>query len=359
MTDIKEKILINLNSEDAIKNNGSFLSDVLFNFPLVLDQQKDILFVEGGVYNCSIPVSFYNINYSVNVLYYTYNSIVYNIVCPVGNYNFTSFASALTSQFLANGHIVAITINKITGIITFTFTGGTLDNFIESGSSMWSVLGFSTGSGNISPSPANTITPPYLLNLLGIKKIKIYSENFGIKSLDSKGLATENIIDSISVFEPAYNLLTHQNSDGTYSKINKRTINQIDIKIKDENSNYINFNNVNWTITLCLIIYRKINIESRSEDLIVEELTNIEGVLSDLSSKIDTIPFTPLALGRMPERQDIPLQPLQPENQLTQDDVNFQDQATDQELIDQQNALNEQAQQQVEVGDLDLLLYNN
>ncbi len=61
MTDIKEKILINLNSEDAIKNNGSFLSDVLFNFPLVLDQQKDILFVEGGVYNCSIPVSFYNI----------------------------------------------------------------------------------------------------------------------------------------------------------------------------------------------------------------------------------------------------------------------------------------------------------
>jgi hypothetical protein len=43
----------------------------------------------------------------------------------------------------------------------------------------------------------------------------------------------------------------------------------------------------------------------------------------------------------------------------TLSDANFQDQPTDQELIDQQNALNEQAQQQVEVGDLDLLLYNN
>jgi hypothetical protein len=34
MTDIKEKILINLNSEDSILLNGTFKSNVLFNFPL-------------------------------------------------------------------------------------------------------------------------------------------------------------------------------------------------------------------------------------------------------------------------------------------------------------------------------------
>lgn len=282
MTDIKEKILINLNSEDAILLNGTFKSNVLFNFPNVLEQKKDILFVEGGVYNCSIPVSFYNINYSNNILYYSLNSTIYSITCTVGNYNFNTFSTELTNKFLLNGHSMTIGINKISGIITFTNSTGTLNFFRELGSTIWGVLGFNIGSGDF-PATLNIITPPYLLNLLGIKKLKIYSENLGIKSYDSKNLETTSLIDTISVFEPAYNLLTHMNSDGTYSRINKKYINQIDIQIKDENSNYVNMNNIDWTITLCIIIYRRIGVDSKTDDLLLDQLNKIDDTLQNLN----------------------------------------------------------------------------
>jgi hypothetical protein len=34
-------------------------------------------------------------------------------------------------------------------------------------------------------------------------------------------------------------------------------VSQIDIRITDENDNLINFNNINWTMALCLTVERK------------------------------------------------------------------------------------------------------
>lgn len=319
MTDIKEKILINLNSENAILLNDTFKSNVIFNFPNVLEYKNDIEFVEGGVYNCSIPVSFYNINYTNNILYYSLNSAIYNITCSVGNYNFNTFSTELTNKFLLNGHSISISINKITGIITFTNSTGTLNFFQELNSTLWGVLGFKIGSGNY-PATLNIITPPYLLNLLGIKKIKIYSENLGIRSLDSKNLEITSLIDTISVFEPSYNLLTHMNSDGTYSRINKKFINQIDIQLKDENSQYINFNNIDWTITLCLIIYRKIGIDSKTDDLLLDELNKIDDTLQNLNDILSNQQINQTDNQQIDQIID---QPLDNNNNLNTDDLDI------------------------------------
>ena len=69
MTDIlKERRLINLNSEDAtFKYNSTFLSNVAFSFPSILKDENNILYVEGGILNCQIPQSFYGLNYSNNI----------------------------------------------------------------------------------------------------------------------------------------------------------------------------------------------------------------------------------------------------------------------------------------------------
>ena len=65
---------------------------------------------------------------------------------------------------------------------------------------------------------------------------------------------------TISVNQPGFNLLIYSNIDGLYSHIRNKYISTIDITIKDENGNFVNFNNIGWTLTLNLIIYRKIDV---------------------------------------------------------------------------------------------------
>ncbi len=324
---ISERRLISLNSEDATQYfNGTFLSNLMFNFSDVLKDERNILYVEGGIYNCQIPCSFYAINYTNNVLYYSLNSITYSITIPVGNYNFTNFSSQMVTKFLANGHVIVMTIDKTTGIITFTNSTGTLNYFLETGSTLWRVLGFQTGSGNFNAT-ANVITPPFLLNLLGIKKLKIYSNALGINSLDSKSSITNTLIDTLGVNTPAYGLLTYDNQQAIYSKLKQKTINQIDIQIKDEFNNYVNMNNTDWSITLALIIYRKLETTNTDLQEILDTLGSIVPILTEIDNNT------------------------QINDSLRQNGV-IETQNITQEAPEESNIIED-------VGDLDLLLYEN
>ena len=251
---IKERRLINLNSNNATKLNSTFNSNVYFSFPYILKQSDDIEYVEGGILNATIPISFYSVNYTNNILYYSVASVIYSITVPVGNYNFTTFASALIAQFLLNSHIVTCTINKVNGIITIISTS--INYWQEATSTMWKTIGFSQGSGDVYPT-LNTTTPPHPLNLLGPIKLKIFCDAFSVSSYDSTNYSTNNLIDTMNINTASYNLLCFDNIRGEYGLLKKKDISVIDIQIKDENDNYINFNNIDWSITLALIIYRR------------------------------------------------------------------------------------------------------
>ena len=86
-----------------------------------------------------IPVSYYNVNYTNNVLIYQISSINYTITAQVGNYNFNSLAVELTSKFLLNGHTFSLSLNKLNGVIKFLSTVTYI--LISSGSTMFNILG--------------------------------------------------------------------------------------------------------------------------------------------------------------------------------------------------------------------------
>ena len=254
-----ERRLINLNSDNASQyNNGTLLSDVVFNFANVLRDDKDIVLVEGGLLNAQIPVSFYAINQYNNVLKYTLSTGSFSITVPVGNYNYLTLKSAMETAFLANSHTITLSINSVSGKITFTNTtsGKTLVGFNENGSTIWNVLGFITGSGAVL-AVSNVVSPPFPLNLLGIKKIKFFSDALGVVAVDSSQYGSTNLVDCISVNQASYGLISYSNTQNIYSKVKRKWINQIDLQIRDEFSNLIDFNNTGWTLTMCLIIYKK------------------------------------------------------------------------------------------------------
>lgn len=272
MSIIIEKKLISLNVDDSVKNNGTYLSDVTFNFTNVLNEEESIIAVEGGLYNAQFVASFYIINYSNKVLYYILNSITYFITLTEGNYNYSTLATEMTSKFAANGHTITITINKNSGVLLFTNSTGTLNSFRESGSTIWNILGFQTGSGNFNAT-ANTIMPPFLLNLMGTKKIKIYSTALGVSSIDSRNL-TSSLVDCLSVNQPAYSLISFDNTSSAFSKLGVKRINAIDIQIKDETNQLLDFHNTSWSITLALLIYRKVELNFEKNSFVNTVGTN-------------------------------------------------------------------------------------
>ena len=347
MSDIlKERRLINLNSEDAtFKNNGTFLSNVLFSFSNILQQQRDIVYVEGGVLNAQIPISFYAVNIYNNILFYSLNSTIFSITIPVGNYNFTTFASAVVGRFLANGHTMTITINQTTGIITFTNSTGTLNYFRETGSTSWRVLGFATGSGDYNAT-ANVLTPPHLLNLLGPKKLKIFCEAFSISSCDSKNYSTSTLIDTISIDVPSYSQLNYINQTGEYGRLRKKEINNIDILICDELNNPINFNNTDWSITLALIIFRQVEITNSDLQPLLNSLGNIESVLEPLPAILDNLSNATFGLTQGREKPKV------------EEEQPLEEQSIEQPVdnLAENTGYNPPV---LETDDLDLLLYEN
>jgi hypothetical protein len=254
---IREKRIISLNSNNATRyNNGSYLSDVVFDFANILSPEDSIVYTECGIGNAEIPATFYNTDVTNNVFNYVASSINYNIIIPPGNYNYNTLVTQMTTLFLANGHTFVFSLNRSSNILTMTLSGVTWNQI--SVSSIYNILGFN--SNTIYNIVGNTITFPNLFNLLGQKKLKIYSSNLAVDSFDSVNTATNNLLCTISVNVPGFDLIVYSNLDGVYSHMRNRYVSTIDIQIKDELGNFINFNNINWTMTVNLIIYRRIDV---------------------------------------------------------------------------------------------------
>ena len=253
---IREKRIINLNSANCTQYlNGDYLSNVVFDFPNILSPSDNVDYTEIGVGSAEIVASFYNIDSFNNVFNYRVSSVNYSITVPPGSYNYNTLVTQMTALFIANGHTMVFLLNRNSNILTMTLSTGTWNQINDS--SIYNVLGFEPNTTyNI---VANTITFPNLFNLIGIKNLKVSSSKISLDSFDSKNVATTNLLATISVNVPNFNLIIYSNLDSLYSHCRSKYISTIDIQIKDDNDNFVNFNGVAWNITINLILYRQIN----------------------------------------------------------------------------------------------------
>lgn len=256
MSLIREKRIINLNAANATQYlNGDYLSNLVFDFPNILSPTDNVDYVEIGVGSAEIVASFYNVDITNNIFNYRVNATNYSITVPAGSYNYNTLVTQMTTLFTANGQTFTFTLNRNSNILTMTLSTGTWNQINDS--SIYNVLGFEPNTTyNI---VANTITFPNLFNLIGIKNLKVSSSKISLDSYDSKNTATTNLLATISVNVPNFNLIIYSNLDSLYSHCRSKYISTIDIQIKDDVDNFVNFNGVAWNITINLILYRQIN----------------------------------------------------------------------------------------------------
>lgn len=244
--------LISLNSKDAtiLNSISSYNSNTVFQIPSLLKDEFDIIQVDIGLINVQIPVSFYAINYTNNILSYTLGTTK-TIILEDGNYNANTLFTEMISKFLLNGDVFTIKINKINGCLTFTSSTNFTFNFTNS--TIFKTLGFTksinyTSSGNI-------LITPFPLNLAIINQLSIVSDGLATNGYSSN--KTENILSNVSVDKPAFGILTFESPNMVRRILKTKSINSIDIRILDQDGNLIDFNNQDWSLTLSINILRK------------------------------------------------------------------------------------------------------
>lgn len=248
--------LVTINSKYGDQENGTMKSKMLFNYQNVLSDDDTVLKSFVTVLNAQIPCSFYVINSTNNKLIISGPTIITKtITISNGNYNANTLITELISKIGASGLNMEITINKSNGILTFTSSG--FVNYYFDGTIL-DIIG--TYSSKVSSS--NIYTCSYPLNLLGVKKLLVRSERLAIHSVSSIDYASTNVLVTIPVDVPPFSMLSYNSqSESNKNLLNIRSINQIDIQIYDENDNLIDFNNLDWTISL--VISSEIQIEQQ------------------------------------------------------------------------------------------------
>lgn len=267
--------IITLNSQDGEKKNGTYLSNINFNFSGLLSDDKNIIRTYITVLNAQFPVSFYIIDETDNILYYTENSVEKTIELVPGNYNGNQMVTTLNGVFATNGTPITTILNSITGLLYFFITGGVSITILAT-STIKSILGFEEDITS-----TTFIKMPYQLNLLGKKKLFINSNNLRNSAFSSKSLACVQTIATVPVDQPPYAMINYTSvSDLEKNIIFNRSLDMLDIQIVDEENKYVDFRNINWSITLCLTIEKddKVRLEyglfNLPQELVNQNLEN-------------------------------------------------------------------------------------
>ncbi len=235
ITDSKQ---VNLCSSSAFIKNGTKNSIMTFKLNGLLKKEKNILYNQISIPHCQIPISYYVVNSTNNLLKMSTG----NYTLTNGNYNATSFATMVLALLGVNW---TLTISSVTGVYTMTYTS----NFtINSTSTCQIFFGMATSTSYTSTS--NSLTFPYPCNFLGINRIKIKSQVFKTKNVDTNSSGHCDLLTTIGVNNASGGLITYQNSSFLINFFENTNVDFVDISVTDENDNAIDFNNIPIYITL-------------------------------------------------------------------------------------------------------------
>jgi hypothetical protein len=244
----KENFLVVLDSRNATGyTNDSMHSSVHFDFNEPIRFTKNSIRLTCSVLHFQSPNSLYNINETNSILTTLINGVTTIYYIDYGNYNANTLLSKLISLLPS-----AFTITFNTTTNKFKFVHATNDFTI--GGTIAPIIGFQTSVLSTSQS----LTMPYTCNFNGIQNLNIHMTNIVTKNVDSFNKSPGNIIQSIPV-EPGSNTISYiKNADFNFI-VNQDIIDDIQIDLKDDLNNYLNFNNQHWNLTLYFSIIRDID----------------------------------------------------------------------------------------------------
>jgi len=244
-------ILVTLRSSNysSILNENKNNLRFDLNSPIQTLSNIDVLV---SLHSFSFTNSFYNINENNCCFYYTINNVqTISTTIPLGNYDIDDLMLTLNSLFV---NVLVFTYSlktlkvSITSLIPFRLVSGAKN--------IYEVIGF---DDIIINTTLNTsYISPYLFNLIGIQYLNVCINNLNIKSIGVKNSPKYNIIDSILVTSTPGEVQSYNNCDNFKYLIGDNLIDFLNVTIYDQDFNTVNFNNIDWFISVKFeFVYKK------------------------------------------------------------------------------------------------------
>lgn len=261
---------IYLNSGNAdLLLNGTMKSNVVFVFQAPIILNKNAIEMKLSIVNAQIPISWYLINSTNNKIYITVNGIKTVYYFPIGNYNVNTFITQWLSAFGTNW---TVTYNSITNKLTFNY----ISNFSLSDdtSSLFSIIGFV--SGQTYASSSNSLTSSNSINFYGLNRLQVKSSTFQLNNVDSFKKGINRTLGIIPLTNVNGGICFYNNFTNYRNVFKNREISSIGIEFQDDYKNYIDFSNVDWSLTLQIDILAEV----------VDDLNTLEDVYKNVAQEL-------------------------------------------------------------------------
>lgn len=237
-----ESIQIYLNSRYATEIIGDNIANSVYYLPVI--EIPDGHHIYLSLQNATIPYSFYSIS--------TFdNTFIFGLVgdppttylVEPGNYNIKQLLDVIR---LAMGASYTITYNVITGKVLITHT---TSNFTIYASTINHTLGFSKTSNTTST--ANSLNGRDCVNVNQIRALNI-EINFPTYNVNIAQAYNQNILATIPVYVAPYSIITYQNPNNFRTNLYVNKLDQIQIRILDNENRLVDMNGINYQMTLQL-----------------------------------------------------------------------------------------------------------
>ena len=243
---------IYLQSKDGVTTENGSKCD--FFTESIIDAPRADIGMLVSVLDAEIPYSWYNIsdeigNTSLTIKYLGIDTVV---TIPERNYSAYNIVDEFNKQFkLIN--TLAILRNTV---MTFSdtsnkFTIASLIPIIISSTTMSRELGMT----DLPQTITTTYTGNQVCNLAGSSSVYIRSENMNIKNINSYG-KTNGVLAKVLVTSSPGQFIFFEPSTPQYYILGN-SLSYINIEMKDDNDNYLDFNGLTWSLTLSIEYYRK------------------------------------------------------------------------------------------------------
>lgn len=261
---IKTSVTIKLSTQSSagicLNQDKNYKSSFQYTIPVINFRDESIEYARYSVNHAVIPVSFYNINQSNNILNIALmgDEGIFNAsyAFPYGNYNASTFMSKFKSVLGTNWNI---TLDPITNCFTLSTSLPPFE--VLASSTISSVMGFSeTISSVIFPSSTTLMTNivefPRVCNFLPTPRIHLRCLNLANSLLVGNDSSHSDILVSIPNDSKLNGQIVYHNYGGTTTLIETPFLQTFVINLTDENNSLINFNGISSFFELNIDIYR-------------------------------------------------------------------------------------------------------
>ena len=239
--------MFNLSSETAdIMYNGSMKSWGTWTIPNFINYDQSTSNIYFRISHAEVPNSFYLVNAKNNRLSIFTGGSVTDYDVPFGNYNVKTLVTALKLLFPVSFNF---TYNSVTNKYTMTNTASFY--VVASGSTITKIMGLSSTTNMTATFALGiyTLPMPYVATFLPMPRLNFRSSSMQLENFHSNDKSNDVFL-SLQNNSMNETMILYHNYTQLQHLVTMSNLNSLDIRITDDSNDVLDFNNVDWYLTI-------------------------------------------------------------------------------------------------------------